>query len=198
MEKLRRFLPGIFVICIVGTLCMYFCNKLYYSGETTNEYETDSMYLCLRNFNINIEECGTQVRIKDSLEQEKITALFKNINKPMLIFRFKETNCHLCIENEFQIMRCCVSDIKNNCALLGSFEHQRELKVFMKLKGISFFSNNVSNEIFSNWPIEQYEMPYYFVLYPDMKVSNFFIPDKAYPGLTQKYLKGVKRLINRS
>ncbi|MDR1743292.1 MAG: hypothetical protein LBR48_05660 [Dysgonamonadaceae bacterium] len=47
-----------------------------------------------------------------------------------------------------------------------------------------------------NWIAEDYDNPYYFVLHPDMTVSDFYIPDKAYPELTQQYLSNIKKLLS--
>ena len=46
-----------------------------------------------------------------------------------------------------------------------------------------------------DWWFEQSNIPYFFVLHPNMRISNIFVPDERYPELTIRYLESIKRLL---
>ena len=43
------------------------------------------------------------------------------------------------------------------------------------------------------WYVEQLEVPYYFVLHPNKKASDFFLPEKSKPDITDSYIKSIAR-----
>lgn len=44
------------------------------------------------------------------------------------------------------------------------------------------------------WYVEQLEVPYYFVLHPNKKASDFFLPEKSKPDITDSYIKSIARI----
>jgi len=62
--------------------------------------------------------------------------------------------------------------------------------------------NNIELPIFKipqdafNWILEDYGKPYYFVLHPDLTVSDIYIPDNAFPELNKQYFERVKKLLS--
>ena len=43
-----------------------------------------------------------------------------------------------------------------------------------------------------DWEIEEHNVPYYFVLHPNLTVSHIYIPDKYFPELNKNYLESIK------
>lgn len=185
-------------IFIVITFLMYLQNESYTKHSNSSIIDNDSVYICLRNNEINNLDLGIQFPMINFEKDLSLSDLLNKSSTPILVFRFKETNCRLCIDNELEMMNKCLSNFDKHCIILGSFGKNVKLKNFMRIKKIETLSFEVPYDCLKNWNVEQYEAPYYFILHPNLRVSNFFIPEKAFPSLTEQYLKGVKRLISKS
>lgn len=57
---------------------------------------------------------------------------------------------------------------------------------------VTFF--NISYDCMYEWYVEQLEVPYYFVLHPNKKASDFFLPEKSKPDITDSYIKSIARI----
>lgn len=53
---------------------------------------------------------------------------------------------------------------------------------------------NISYDCMYEWYVEQLEVPYYFVLHPNKKASDFFLPEKSKPDITDSYIKSIARI----
>lgn len=112
------------------------------------------------------------------------------LDSPILCFRIKDTDCHSCIDKGLEALHLSNID-SQKIKILGAYRSQKSLERFLSIKNIEYESFITNHDCFSDWKIEKSQMPYYFVIYPDMKVSNFFIPDKNDILLTKQYLNKV-------
>ena len=80
---------------------------------------------------------------------------------------------------------------KENILFLGAHRNNR---IFNKQKphhGIQ--DMNVYNTGVLSLPAEEMGFPYYFVLDSTLRVTDVFVPDKAVPELTDRYLKMIHK-----
>ena len=143
----------------------------------------------IRNSNIRLEE----VPVKDSLSNVLLLKdVLKNSQEQILVCRFSELHCESCVNFSIQLFRHWADSIgKNNTLFLGSY---RSNKIFNRAKPLYGIHNlNVYNVSELNIPAEELGFPYYFVLDSALRVTDVFVPDKAVPELTDKYLKMIHK-----
>lgn len=104
-----------------------------------------------------------------------------------LVFRFSGESCNVCIEFVINSLKESFPDYTTNSAiiLLGSNINRRVLK--------GYYGKNVfpiSGEELG-LPAEEYNLPCLFILDKSGTTHMSFIPDKAFPELTQIYLKTI-------
>jgi hypothetical protein len=46
-----------------------------------------------------------------------------------------------------------------------------------------------------NLDIEKYGVPYYFILHPDMKTSDFMLLDNSFPQVKKRYFEKVQKIL---
>jgi len=113
------------------------------------------------------------------------------IKEDCLVLLLSGNMCNVCIDFAIDKVQKIFPDYsKNEKIILLSYNMNSRLK-----------DNYYGKKIFSysygelGLKIEKYHEPYYFILNKEMDVKMFFIPDKLYPELTEKYLKKVKNYI---
>ena len=116
-------------------------------------------------------------------------------HKPILLYRYKDINCSTCYEVAIKELQTEFADKQELAGILCSYKVDKDLTSFRKLNVIKLPMFRISHDAF-DWEVEQYGNPYYFVLHPDMKISNIYVPNKAYPEMNKQYLEGVKRLFD--
>lgn len=112
-------------------------------------------------------------------------------NKPILLFRFKETHCDLCVNKFMELLKKVPDDFPaQNLVVLCGYANVHEYRTFVR-------KNNLRMPIFNvreipDLPIEKKSSPYFFVLDSEMRIKNMFIPDEDEPDNMNKYLAFVK------
>jgi hypothetical protein len=106
----------------------------------------------------------------------------------LLVSRFSHLHCESCVTFSIKAMMQWAGVLgKDNILFLGSNSNNR---VFNKEKQHYGIQNmNVYNIGVLSLPAEEMGFPYYFVLDSALRVTDVFVPDKAVPELTDKYLK---------
>jgi hypothetical protein len=116
-------------------------------------------------------------------------------NKPILIYRYTELHCNVCYETELTSIKKNFAEEKQKVAILCSYQVKRYFVIFKRANKIDLPIYMIPLRAF-NWILEDYSAPYYFVLYPDLTVSNIYIPDKNFPDLNKQYLERIKKLLS--
>ncbi len=161
-----------------------------------DEKEKDELITYKVNFTANILNSNLQldnIIIKDSLSKIiPLKEIFNSKQKQILVFRFSQLNCESCVNSSIQILRKWVDSIGvKNVLFLGN---HRNNKVFRKTIPLySIQGMKVYNGPAINIPAEELGYPYYFVLDSSLQISNVFVPDKATPSITNKYLEYIKK-----
>lgn len=133
--------------------------------------------------------------ISDDLDEIKISNInsdtinFLQLQReaPILIFRFKETNCESCYENQLGKLETIEDQLGDSSViLLVSFENAIKLKLLQSKNHITLPIYNIKPSLINKWPFERYNQPYFLTL-KDSALSNFFLPEKTLPDLTELY-----------
>jgi hypothetical protein len=163
--------------------------------DTLKLFQFNQMNMYINEQLNNVSITDVQCEDVDNRKFNMSTLVFKN---SVLIYRYSELNCNTCYESELAVLQEIFLDADNDkVAILCSYQIRKYFTTFKKINQIKLPIYRISQDSF-NWIVEDYGNPYYFILHPDMTVSDFYIPDKVYPELNRKYLENVKMLINRS
>ena len=146
------------------------------------------------NFAVNILNSNyhlDNVIIKDSLNNIlSLKELFKDKQEQLLVCRFSQMHCESCVNSSIQILRNRIDSIgTNKVVFLGN---HRNNKIFNRVIPLYKIQDmRVYNCPAINIPVEKLGYPYYFILDKNLQISNVFVPDKAKPNITNKYLENI-------
>jgi peroxiredoxin len=131
---------------------------------------------------INCEEYRkTSVKLSDIAQKGQL-----------LVFRYAEINCSTCYEIAIKSIQTVFADDDSSVVLLCSYTNDKDLFTFKRMNKIHYPTYRIASEAF-NWLAEEYNMPYFFVLEPDMTISDIFMPNRNFPEITRSYLESIKR-----
>ena len=157
--------------------------------ELVSSFRLDYMSSCvatlIRNDRFRLEN----VEMTDTTKQpRKLRDIVKQ--GPVLVCRYKETHCPQCVDFAMlKIQKMADSFPRDRIVILAEYEENRLFRHFNEqynAKQLPAF--NVST---LNTPLEDLAAPYYCVLYEDLSMGDVFVPEKALPDLTTRYLKAV-------
>lgn len=194
---MKRYFPYIIVVLtLAGTVWLFHHNREYALHPYSNDWAKDSTSLEALNYKINLESMGLQIPEGIALHTgDTLAAWAKRQERPTLVFRFCEDHCGMCIDHELYMLRKYMNDYADDIVFLASYSKNLFPKIGT-IKKIRHLMYNVDREAL-NWPIEGFSAPYYFVVHPDGRVSDFYLPDKGYEESGRQYLEGVKRIIGK-
>lgn len=117
-------------------------------------------------------------------------------NGPVLVCRYKETYCPQCVDFALlKIRKMADSFPPGRIVILAQHEENRLFRHFNEQHNPGRLpAFNVGT---LDTPLEDLSAPYYFVLYGDMSIGEAFVPEKALPDLTTRYLEIVSRKFGR-
>jgi len=123
-----------------------------------------------------------------SLNQSLVLGNLLKEKSQLAVLRISDQNCSLCVETELEEIEKLQQVLpEHRVVVLASFENKRGLKILtegLKKIGTPIFSVRFDKV---HLPIEEANIPYYFVLNRDWTVSNIFIPKRSFPDLTNTY-----------
>jgi hypothetical protein len=114
--------------------------------------------------------------------------------KPVLMFKYSELNCHTCYEASIKELQDVFHDFPEAAKILCAYRIEKDFIAFKKINIIKLDIYRILPDAF-NWAAEKHNNPYYFVLHPDMKISNIYVPSKSFPAMNKAYLESIKRLL---
>jgi hypothetical protein len=165
------------------------------SEFTANVQEKEEFYRL--HFDLNNKMAGLIAPdvfcIKSSTEENLLSEMVKD--QPLLIYRYTHKNCNTCYLEELKALQEDFPDCFDFISVLCSYQSDKELLIHKRTHKIKLSLYNVPFDAF-NWIVEDYNEPYYFVLHPNMKISNIYVPNKAYPEMNKMYLEGIKRFLS--
>ena len=151
---------------IISIIIVIIAGVLFYNNRynISNDMDNTEMYVMLRNMEVNANTQWQEFPDNKKLQNDSLSLFIRNLKTPTLMLRIKETSCQSCIFNELDRVRDLIEN-GVNCIIL-----------------------------MYEWYVEQLEVPYYFVLHPNKKASDFFLPEKSKPDITDSYIKSIARI----
>lgn len=114
----------------------------------------------------------------------------------LLVVRISPLSCSICVDSTMLILRKFINNnLKDRVIILTSYNTQRDLVLFRRLHqmaNIEIF-NIKEDEI--TLPIENEKKPYMFIIDSTLISRSLFIPEKTISGLTDLYLRSIKKEI---
>ncbi len=111
---------------------------------------------------------------------------------PVLVLRFTEYSCHVCVERELKKIHDLPDTIRpDKFVVFASYENLRQLLLFKEDNHIGYPVYTIGNDSLTV-PLETLTVPYFFVLDKELRATNIFYPLTSLPGLTDNYFKILK------
>jgi len=174
----------------------YYLNSDVGLKKSQEEKENISGFLS-QYFQLNGRIMGTDIEnMECGLVRENVLLSDMVKEKPILVYRYVASGCRPCIEKDLGLLteRFKQSD-STLVRVFGSYSSRRDYLIGYNNKTIELPIYNVpENSI--NLETEEYGISYCFILHPNMKVSNVFIPDQNNQEYTRQYFLAVKRFLN--
>ena len=119
-------------------------------------------------------------------QKKKLSDYFSGNNQ--LVLRYNEDNCSSCIDHSLEALLEYKDAIGiDNILIIATVKNNRKLKAFIdKFENLNIQIINTESDI--NLPIEDYNIPYFFVMNKDLKIKMLFVPIKELPDNTARYL----------
>jgi hypothetical protein len=115
---------------------------------------------------------------------------------PVLIYKYSDNSCTPCFEKDIKAIANCFKEVEDRVLLLCEVHSERNLRQYFRLNNLDFTVLSIPTNLFQ-WEIENHSTRYFFIMYPNGKLSDVFIPDKDNPELTIEYLESVKCFLTK-
>jgi len=199
MKKSKYFAGGVIVvILLLNVFLLYKFQQLKVQLATLNyQYNEisikelrvssmlkESMFLQ----QITESELLPDVQLTDSKTQKNIpiTSLNKE-RQPVLFFRFKESHCDACTQSAIRILREIAPHFPpGGIAILAGYTNVRQFYAFATAEKMNIKVYNIADLPLH---IDKQEKPWFFVLTPEGRMQNVFVPVKGDEQHTKKYLQ---------
>ena len=199
MKYINLFLT---ILCVITLGCSVFFFVPNFQGKGSRQNQLDSLALYrgvvqsfLTLYPIQTISDGIQLSPDMELSSERgVKITLKDIIKqPTLVYRFASSNCSMCVEEQFQILKKMKDQLPERTILISSYLSGNAVTILKKTYQLEF---DIFNILLLDIPMENQSNPYYFVIDPDMKCHNFFAVMTATPLLTQGYLDAISKKLN--
>jgi len=163
-----------------------FEQKLESSKSNINSLLGDD-YIRFQNYNLPIDKQLNIYSEQDTISFADLVEKYKEL----LIFRYSEVNCMACVEKEIVNLRDFIDRNDIKLVVIASYTNDRDLFLFKRVNKIPKYIIYNIKEGALNLPVENINLPYYFILDSNYKANNLFVPDKNFPERSLKYLNSV-------
>lgn len=172
------------IVLIIFILYFKDVNK-YLSNELDFSNTELSTLKYVNTWQLNSEQCKIEGTLKLLDEFGDYINLNEVIDQTVLIYRFFETFCIACIENDVDILKRLSKDIGvESIIIISDYDTTNKLASFRNYYGIEFKIYSYVDQF--PIPIEPKfdKTPYFFVLNPNLRTSFVWITD---PGNEYKF-----------
>lgn len=115
---------------------------------------------------------------------------------PVLVFRYSQYDCHLCVDQVLEKMGRVFEGDENKVWLIVDGMTARDFRIKYKERDIRFQTYLIV-EGNLGLTLENKNMPFLFTLEPaSFQVNKIFVPFKEFPDQTDTYLNKIKELFN--
>jgi hypothetical protein len=179
------------VLCFIVFIIVILVNNNNNGGLDENATDFHKI-----NETLNNKLSGFTMSDINCINLEKDTIKLSDLvnGRTVLVFHYSALNCNTCYEEELQFLKKYYNTGNKIFIILASYTTYRNFQIYVK--------NNISElpvyQIGRNtldWDAEKYGTPYYFVLYPNMSVSDFFILNNLFPQAKKQYFEKIQKNI---
>lgn len=199
-KNLSKYIPVLICIVFGVIFSLFFLLNKSLDSENAGDLQTELQFDPYQtSIAINNQMAGTfapDVLCNTDKNVELNLGELVNNGEKVLIFRYADVNCNICYVSELAILNEVFPEEEKNVIVLCSYFNHRDYVVFKKMNKIKFSIYRVAHDAF-NWEMEYYSAPYFFLLHPDLSISNIYMPDKSFPDLSRKYLNNIKKILSR-
>ncbi|WP_370862682.1 hypothetical protein [Parabacteroides faecis] len=191
----------IFYVLVLTIIFFILNNNLEEKKEILgkeNENDISYSYYCRVNMELQLSIKGNiapNIICRNKIDTVRLSHLVQR--NALLVFRHSNLHCQSCVEFVNSILDSCFFDNYDKTIILFSSDFDQIAQNYKRINKMHINMYQIEKDILS-WEPEKYMNPYFFILHPDMKTSDFFMPDAKYPQLTRQYIEGIKRLICNS
>ena len=124
---------------------------------------------------------------------------FKDLCKdsPKFFFRFTEQNCNTCVDAEIKKLNRLTALIgKDNIIFLVSYSSNHAIQLLKRNYGFAGRIYNIDETKTAGWDVEKLNVPYFF-LGDSSGISDFFIPEKDLPLISDIYYENIEKYFDR-
>jgi hypothetical protein len=192
-------LVSLFIVTLgtqVAIFIRQYHDKKIKTSIIQNQYITDTIQFCTLNFNINNRMTGLlmpEIVAYNGTNKLPLLSLLKSSN--LLIYRYSDIHCNTCVETELESLQKYFDSKLGQIIILASYDNEKDFMLFKKLNKIKIPIYRIAHNAI-DWTPEKLDMPYYFVLHSNGRVSNFYISNREYIDITNNYLKCVRLLLD--
>lgn len=207
MPKNEKFTCYLLVICLIifnvwafvnlnnKTKLISLCSENWEKSQLKNidltNYFIERERRCVESDNFSL---SGRLILKD-LQGNSLLLQEKLSQPPILLFRFSGSNCQTCIDKEIKRIVQYLNDVNPvKVVILVSDKDINELNYFKKVNGIKFEIFLVEKEEI-NIPMEQYNIPYLFILSPEGFTNSVFIPERNENKFSEQYYNIIKKVL---
>lgn len=135
---------------------------------------------------------GRKLNSKLLLQKEKgeKVAFSKVVKKQVLVFRYSELNCQSCVDAMLTQLQKNKKFNNSNTLLLAWYNNPSYLYQFKRMNRLNL---NVFSIKTTSLPPDTLNIPYFYLLDKDLKVSNVFIPEEGDTASVASYLIFVEK-----
>lgn len=156
-------------------------------AEMEHYYLKGQMMQWLSNEGLEINN----IRLFYGNDTSKTRFLYDLIDKPTLVYYISGKMCSSCIQFGIKKTKEYFGEFEDNpnVILLTADMTPREKRALYNNQCYNFFNENEKLNI----PIEATNLPFFFVIDTNKRVTMFFLPDSTNPIYTEKYLEIISR-----
>ncbi|MEZ0454392.1 hypothetical protein ABTW24_22565 [Sphingobacterium thalpophilum] len=115
---------------------------------------------------------------------------------PLLIFRYSQYDCHLCINQVLVKLQLAFKGHESRVCLIVDGMTPRDFRIKNKDSNLKIRPYFIDSQ-YLGISLENKNLPFLFVMNPDFfGIDKIFIPFKEYPQQTDAYLENVKTVLN--
>lgn len=200
---MKKHIPQLIIVILIivnGFILYKFKNKAQENLSLQKSISTKSKF-----FNEYKDKVTNEFIIGKESENSTLDPLLKLVNldgdtifvkdvitKDQIVLRYSVLNCGECVDAEFEVLKKNAELFSGEIVIITYYERIRGLiTTYRKLQkmGLTKLKIYLVPDDKLGIPMDKYNIPSYFHVNKDLKMTNFFIPEKTNAKLSEAYLK---------
>ena len=110
-----------------------------------------------------------------------------------LVFRYSFIHCNVCVDTLMKLVNQFSDEVgKDKIIILAQYANKRDYKNFIRINQVKMPVYHLQDSLCK---ADELSIPYFFILENNMTSSNFFMPRKEIPAITEQYLQSIKNIL---